>query len=145
MIRTAILLAALLASGTARAEIRVLDGDTIVVEHEHIRLVGFNAPETAHASCEAERRLGALAKARLTDLLLAACGPLDRAGASCMDLAREPRKDRYGRSLARLSLGGMDVAAILIGDRLAEPYVCPAGRCPRRLDWCRGKPGEAPP
>jgi endonuclease YncB( thermonuclease family) len=41
------------------ADIRVIDGDTIRVYHKqpNIRLVGFNAPETRRAMCEAEREL----------------------------------------------------------------------------------------
>jgi hypothetical protein len=37
-------------------DIRVIDGDTIRVYHEQpdVRLVGFNAPETQRAACEAE-------------------------------------------------------------------------------------------
>ena len=41
-------------------EVRVIDGDTIRLHHQKpdIRLVGFNAPETRRAICEAERELG---------------------------------------------------------------------------------------
>lgn len=121
----------------ARADIYVIDGDTVVVDREHIRLVGLNAPETRGAACEAERRLGYLAKARLVDLLTAACGPLARAPARCLDMAREPHKDRYGRSLARLRAGGEDVAGVMIREGLAEPYDCHAGHCPWRRNWCQ--------
>ena len=121
----------------ARADIYVIDGDTIVVDREHIRLVGLNAPETRGAACEAERRLGYLAKARLVDLLTAACGPLARAPARCLDMARERHKDRYGRSLARLRAGGEDVAGVMIREGLAEPYDCHAGHCPWRRNWCQ--------
>lgn len=137
-------LAMLLAAVTiraARADIYVIDGDTIVVDREHIRLVGLNAPETRGAKCEAERRLGYLAKARLVALLTAACGPLSRAPATCLDMAREPHKDRYGRGLARLRAGGADVAAILIREGLAEPYDCAHGHCPVRMTWCGARDG----
>ena len=48
------------------ADIRVIDGDTIRVHHKqpNVRLVGFNAPETRRAACEAERELGAKATRR---------------------------------------------------------------------------------
>ena len=41
-------------------EVRVIDGDTIRLHHQRpdVRLVGFNAPETRRAICEAERELG---------------------------------------------------------------------------------------
>ncbi|WGD29860.1 thermonuclease family protein [Ancylobacter sp. WKF20] len=130
--------AALLLTTPGAADIYVLDGDTIVVDREHIRLVGFNAPETRNAQCEAERELGYHAKARLHELLTAACGPLARAPAACLRLERLPAPDRYGRSLARLIVQGRDVATILVSEGVAEPYDCPAGHCPRRRNWCGG-------
>jgi endonuclease YncB( thermonuclease family) len=53
------------------ADIRVIDGDTIRVHHKqpNVRLVGFNAPETRRAACEAERELGAKATRRLRDIV----------------------------------------------------------------------------
>ena len=49
------------------ADIRVIDGDTIALSglREHVRLVGFNAPETPNARCEAKAQLGQRAKQRL--------------------------------------------------------------------------------
>lgn len=136
----ALALALITTLGRARADIFVIDGDTIVVDREHIRLVGMDAPETRNARCEAERRLGYLAKARLAALLSAACGELARAPATCLALDRQSRKDRYGRSLARLSVGGRDVAATLIAEGVADSYICTgagaATHCPRRRDWC---------
>lgn len=132
----ALILAPLLLATPAAADIYVLDGDSIVVDREHIRLVGFNAPETRDAQCESERAMGYRAKARLHELLTAACGPLARAPAACLTLERLAAPDRYGRSLARLVVQGRDVATILISERLAEPYDCPAGHCPRRRNWC---------
>jgi endonuclease YncB( thermonuclease family) len=42
------------------AEVRVIDGDTIRLHQKKpdVRLVGFNAPETRRAQCDAERKLG---------------------------------------------------------------------------------------
>jgi len=72
-----LLLLLVLLSTTAIAEpidpsdIRVIDGDTIRVYHQqpNVRLVGFNAPETRRAECEAEAELGAKATRRLRDLI----------------------------------------------------------------------------
>src|SRR5215472_11943405 len=52
-------------------DIRVIDGDTIRVYHQqpNVRLVGFNAPETRTAECDAEAELGAKATRRLRSLI----------------------------------------------------------------------------
>jgi endonuclease YncB( thermonuclease family) len=65
------------------ADIRVIDGDTIRVHHKqpNVRLVGFNAPETRRAACEAERDLGAKATRRLRDIVGA--GNLDFIYVAC--------------------------------------------------------------
>ena len=53
------------------ANVHVIDGDTIRVHHQKpdVRLVGFNAPETCRAACEAEADLGAKATRRLRELV----------------------------------------------------------------------------
>jgi endonuclease YncB( thermonuclease family) len=58
-------------------DVTVIDGDTINVFHvqPNVRLVGFNAPESSNALCEAERQLGVRATQRLLDLVRA--GHLD--------------------------------------------------------------------
>jgi endonuclease YncB( thermonuclease family) len=47
-------------------DVYVIDGDIINVFHvqPNVRLVGFNAPESSNALCEAERQLGSLSRAR---------------------------------------------------------------------------------
>ena len=59
------------AQPVSSADIRVIDGDTIALKgwSQHVRLVGFNAPETRRAICEAERELGDKATRRLRDLV----------------------------------------------------------------------------
>jgi micrococcal nuclease len=42
-----------------------------------------------------------------------------------------PKREKYGRTLARLWVGGKDAAAIMIGEGLAQPYS--GGKNP---DWC---------
>lgn len=104
------------------------DGDTITLgaTGERIRLEGFDTPEIAnHAWCEAELRLGRMARDRLRDLL---CGP----GAQ-VEIVRDAQTplDRYGRTLARVTLAGVDVAEIMISEGWARAY---AGG--RRKGWC---------
>lgn len=121
----------------AAAGIHVIDGDTIAIGREHIRLVGIDAPETRQARCDGELRLGLEAKARLHELLTQACGPLPTADAGrCVVIRRQRDKDRYGRTLARVLIDGRDVGATLIAEGLARPYLCLAGRCPARQPWC---------
>jgi nucleoside 2-deoxyribosyltransferase/endonuclease YncB( thermonuclease family) len=135
-----VVIAAAFAWDRARADIRVIDGDTIVVDGEKVRIVGLDAPEIGRARCPAERRLGEAARQRLAQLLTDACGPLSRAGEACLRMQRQPLPDRYGRTLARLAPGGEDVTRAMIGAGLAEPYTCrgagAGARCPRRPDWC---------
>ncbi|WP_306116219.1 thermonuclease family protein [Roseovarius sp. MMSF_3305] len=104
------------------SHLTVVDGDTVRLSGQSIRLVGFDTPETYRAECASERRLGDAATDRLRDLL---------AGASSAQLAYLPRRDQYGRDLARLMLDGQDVADIMVGEGLARRYT--GGH---RQSWC---------
>ena len=59
------------AQPVSSTDVRVIDGDTIALKgwSQHVRLVGFNAPETRNAGCEAEAQLGQRAKQRLQGLV----------------------------------------------------------------------------
>jgi endonuclease YncB( thermonuclease family) len=143
MIRAAIALA--LMAGTALAEpiepsqVRVIDGDTIKVYNTgpNVRLVGFNAPETRKAMCDAERALGDQATRRVRDLVRT--GGLDYSQVSC---ACRPGTEgtmacNYGRQCGTLKANGRDVGAILIAEGLAVPFVCGATSCPKTpKPWC---------
>jgi endonuclease YncB( thermonuclease family) len=101
----------------------VIDGDTIRSDEERIRLEGIDAAEIGHAKCEAERRLGALAKHRLEQLL----------SSGRVDIRRNAHPDppdRYGRTLARVLVNGEDVACVLIKEGYARPWTG------HREDWC---------
>ncbi|WP_187430166.1 hypothetical protein ROLI_046360 (plasmid) [Roseobacter fucihabitans] len=100
----------------------VIDGDTVRLASETIRLVGFDTPETYRAQCAAERARGDAATQRLRELLVQA---------SSARLAYLPRRDQYGRDLARLMLDGRDVADIMIAEGLARLY---SGG--QRRSWC---------
>ena len=104
------------------SHLTVVDGDTVNLAGQSIRLVGFDTPETYRAECASERRLGDAATDRLRDLL---------ARASSAQLAYLPRRDQYGRDLARLMLDGRDVADIMVGEGLARRYT--GGH---RQSWC---------
>jgi endonuclease YncB( thermonuclease family) len=121
------------------AGIRVIDRDTIRVyqEQPNVRLVGFNAPETRRAACEAERELGAKATRRLRDLVRA--GDLDfvYVACSCPPGTQGTFARNYGRDCGTLKSRGRDVGAILMQEGLAVPFVCGATRCPKTpRPWC---------
>lgn len=97
----------------------VVDGDTVWLSGEKIRIANIDTPESG-GGCEAERLLAVRSSARLAELLSA--GPVT--------IARQGR-DQYRRTLARLSVGGRDVGAILIGEGLARPWRGSRER------WCR--------
>ena len=104
------------------SHLTVVDGDTVNLAGQPIRLVGFDTPETYRAECASERRLGDAATDRLRDLLTRA---------SSAQLAYLPRRDQYGRDLARLMLDGRDVADIMVGEGFARRYT--GGQ---RQPWC---------
>ena len=100
----------------------VVDGDTVRLAGETIRLIGFDTPETYRAECDSERQRGDAATQRLRELL---------AQASSANLIFAPRRDRYGRDLAQLILDGRDVADTMVGEGLAYRY-----RGGQRQAWC---------
>ncbi|MFO1183750.1 MAG: thermonuclease family protein [Bauldia sp.] len=103
----------------AARNVRVVDGDTFNLGGERIRIEGIDAPETHPPNCENEARLGERATERLRQLLAVPPLLIDRRG-----------KDTFGRTLARVSAGGVDVGAKLVSERLAHVYV------DHKLPWC---------
>jgi len=95
----------------APAEVRVVDGDTISLGREKIRIVGIDAPEMKGA-CTNEIVLARAAKAKLAELL----------GGRTIVIAREGR-DRYRRTLARVEADGRDVGKVLMAEGLARKWV----------------------
>lgn len=102
----------------------VIDGDTVDLDGERFRLVGFDTPETYRSQCELEKQLGDMATARLRQLI---------DSLAVVELVRLPGKDRYERSLGRLYVDQRDVGAVLIGEGLARPY-----EGGMRMGWCDG-------
>lgn len=77
--------------GPGRGEACVVDGDTFKLGQRRVRIIGIDAPETHHASCAEEARLGEQATAKLQALLNE--GPFE------MVAPVYDRRDRYGRDL----------------------------------------------
>src|SRR5690606_10038046 len=103
-----------------------IDGDTIVIGGEHIRIANIDTPEIHHAQCDAEKRLGEVAKRRMGQLLLSGKITILRG-----DPADGRLKDRYGRTLAILLIDGRDAGGIMIEEGLARQWTG------RREPWCR--------
>ncbi len=101
--------------------ISVYDGDTIRLGDERIRIVGLDTPERGHrAECESEALAAEVARQALIGEIAQGKVALHRQGT-----------DRYGRTLARVTVDGRDVAGTLIAQGLARPY-----EGGRRQSWC---------
>lgn len=96
----------------------VTDGDTIRCGDERIRLVNIDAPELSQPKCSYERDLAIRARDRLAELL-SGDFEIERTG-----------RDRYGRTLARVTVNGVDVGEVLVSEQLSRTW---EGR--RRI-WC---------
>ena len=118
--------------------IEILDGDSIRSGGDVYRLVGFNTPEGgANAGCPRERALSQAAKERLSRLVAGGGLDLRRVPCACPNGTEGTGRCKYGRFCATLSVRGDDVGTTLIGEGLAEAYVCTKTSCPPRKDWCR--------
>ena len=115
----------LLAGAIAISVPQAVDGDTFDIGAERVRIANIDAPETKSAKCDAERRLGEVAKRRLQELLSSPGFVMERG-----DPKTGRMKDRYGRTLATAYLDGIDVGSILINEELARPW---RGK---REPWC---------
>lgn len=123
MRRFAVALFCLLPTFVLAAQEYAIDGDTIVIDGEHIRIANIDAPEIHHAKCDAEQRLGQVAKRRMEALLADGPPEITRGDNGRM-------KDKYGRSLGRVAVNGKDLGEIMIAEGLARRWDG------RRHPWC---------
>lgn len=97
---------------TGRAS--VIDGDTIEIQGQRIRLYAIDAPESSQICADADNRAWRCGRdaALLLDRLLSgrtvACTIIDR--------------DRYGRVVARCAVGGDDMNRRMVAEGLAVAY-----------------------
>lgn len=98
------------------AEIKLWFGQTVI---EHIRIAGIDAPEMK-GRCPSEIEAAKGARQYLAGLV----------GAGSIEL-RDVRREKYGRALASVTAGGIDVSTQMIEAGHARPY---GGG--RRLSWC---------
>ena len=99
----------------------VVDGDTIYLAGEKIRIAGIDAPETHDYGCASELALGERSAARLRELV-------NSGALTLTSIDRD--EDRYGRKLRNVAVDGRDVGAVLVSEGLAREYG--GGRQP----WC---------
>jgi len=99
----------------------VTDGDTVRLGDERIRIENIDAPETGQrAECDAERLLGQLATAYARALIDTDGVQITRHG-----------KDRYGRTLALITINENDFGELMIAGGYAAPWKG------RQHDWCK--------
>jgi hypothetical protein len=99
----------------------VVDGDTIWLAGQNIRIADIDAPETHEPRCAEEQALGDRATGRLHELVnsgTVTLTPIDRDA------------DGYGRKLRIVNVSGTSVGATLVSEGLARWY---AGG---RRSWC---------
>jgi len=91
----------------------VVDGDTIWLGGEKIRIADIDTPEISSPGCASEKALGERARSRLHALL--------NAGAfSLQSIDRDT--DRYGRKLRLLTRNGASLGGVLVNEGLARYY-----------------------
>ncbi|MQT14409.1 thermonuclease family protein [Segnochrobactrum spirostomi] len=122
-LRLAVTAFAIISTPALAADWHVIDGDTIVVDQERIRIADLDAPETHRSHCPAEREAGIRAQDALAQILASRTWAIDPVGT-----------DRYGRTLAIVWLSDAperrSVAAEMTAERVALPWIG------RTRDWC---------
>ncbi|RWC25934.1 thermonuclease family protein [Mesorhizobium sp.] len=102
-----------------------IDGDTVILDGRHIRIANIDAPEIGDYKCDAELRLGLVAKRRMAQLMVDGKIVVHEG-----DPASGRMIDRYGRMLATVEVDGHDVGEIMIAEGLARRWNG------KRRPWC---------
>ena len=100
----------------------VVDGDTIWVGGQNVRIADIDAPETHDPRCPEEKALGDRATRRLHQLV--------NGGAVALRPVGDRDADGYGRKLRLVLVDGRSVGDPLVGEGLARYYA--GGKRP----WC---------
>lgn len=100
----------------------VVDGDTLWIGGQKIRVADIDTPEVSEPSCASELALGHRATARLVELVNA--GPFELKAWPGRD------EDKYGRKLRVLIRDGRSLGDILVFEGLARTWTG------RRQPWC---------
>lgn len=100
----------------------VVDGDTIWLRSEKIRIADIDTPEISRPRCASEEALGHRAKHRLQALLNE--GPFQVVRSGSRD------KDKYGRLLRVIERDGRSLGDILVSEGLARRWDG------RKRSWC---------
>lgn len=103
----------------------IIDGDTLVISTERIRVANLDAPElTAHARCLTEAQRGYAAKGHAISLVSAA---------SMITVYKRQGRDKYGRVRAHVLIDDQDFGELMMKDGFARPW---RGK---GSNWCQSK------
>jgi endonuclease YncB( thermonuclease family) len=97
----------------------VVDGDTFWLKGEKIRVEGYDSPEMGEPKCARPAAGAVEARSALAQLLNSGEVTLDRSG-----------HDKYGRTLARVSVDGVDITRAMINAGHGRRY------SPGQKPWC---------
>ncbi|ANK71689.1 hypothetical protein FA04_02995 [Ensifer adhaerens] len=100
----------------------VVDGDTLWIGGEKVRVADIDTPEISEPKCDAEKALGERAKERMIELV--------NAGAFEMRAWEGRDADQFGRKLRVLVRDGRSLGDVLVSEGLARTWRS------RREPWC---------
>lgn len=114
----------------AAISISVSDGDTMRVNQESFRIVGYDTPELQTGKCVSERRLASKARLRLIELTKHPTARLQEV--LC-------HGSNFGRKCAVIYVNNRNIASTMVREGFADHYWCTSSGCPKRRNWCETK------